>query len=82
MYPEIADSYLDTISDPMDFRTIEDVRLDKYRHIHELQDDLILTFRNVSLAVCIRNLSSASDVLIMSYVFCEHSVLRFQWRIF
>jgi hypothetical protein len=35
----MADSYLDTITDPMDFRTIEDLRLDQYQHIHELQDE-------------------------------------------
>lgn len=31
---------------PMDFRTIEEERLPDYGNISELQDDLILTFRN------------------------------------
>ena len=30
----------------MDFQTIEHKRLGTYEHIAELQDDLILTFRN------------------------------------
>lgn len=30
----------------MDFRTIEEERLQMYRSIRELQQDLVLTFRN------------------------------------
>lgn len=67
-YPEMADSYLDTITDPMDFRTIEDLRLDQYQHIHELQDDLMLTFRNVSLALFLWHLIPAYDKLIMLHL--------------
>jgi Bromodomain len=45
-YPEIADSYLEVVEEPMDFRTIEEERLPAYNSIRDLQDDLILTFRN------------------------------------
>jgi hypothetical protein len=45
-FPEVADSYLEVIDDPMDFRTIEEERLPAYRSIRELQADLILTFEN------------------------------------
>jgi hypothetical protein len=47
MYPDMADEYLASINEPMDFRTIEDLRLSQYQHIQELQDDLVLTFKNV-----------------------------------
>lgn len=53
MYPEWADNYLSIITDPMDFRTIQEIRLSQYQHIHELQDDLILTFKNVSTTVAL-----------------------------
>ena len=43
--PEVAKEYLQKIEEPMDFRTIED-RLPSYEHIAQMQDDLILTFRN------------------------------------
>ena len=43
--PEVAKEYLRKIEEPMDFRTIED-RLSSYEHIAQMQDDLILTFRN------------------------------------
>lgn len=45
-YPEIADSYNRIVAFPMDFRTIDLERLDAYESIAELQDDLILVFRN------------------------------------
>jgi len=45
-YPDIADEYRREVKDPMDFNTIENERLNDYRHISELQKDLILTFRN------------------------------------
>ena len=45
-FPEVADAYLNAISDPMDFRTIEEERLPAYQDMQELQDDLIQTFRN------------------------------------
>jgi Bromodomain len=45
-FPEIADSYLEEIEEPMDFRTIEEERLPAYNSIRELQADLMLTFRN------------------------------------
>ena len=44
-YPEVASEYLQKIDEPMDFRTIRD-RLHSYDHIAQVQDDLILTFRN------------------------------------
>ena len=45
-YPVIAEAYLSVVETPMDFQTIQDERLSKYEHISELQDDIILTFRN------------------------------------
>ena len=45
-FPEVADEYSQAVEDPMDFRTIEEERLSTYGHISELQDDLILVFRN------------------------------------
>ena len=45
-YPDMADSYLARIPNPMDFRTIREERVPHYEEIAELQDDLILTFRN------------------------------------
>lgn len=45
-YPQIADTYLERVEQPMDFRTIEEERLHYYKSIRELQDDLILTFEN------------------------------------
>ncbi len=45
-YPEIADSYKARVTNPMDLRTIEEERLPTYRLIAELQEDLILTFKN------------------------------------
>lgn len=45
-FPEVADSYLSVVSEPMDFRTIEEERLPAYQDMHELQEDLIKVFRN------------------------------------
>jgi Bromodomain len=45
-YPDLGDAYLAHISEPMDFRTIEEERLLYYTSITQLQDDLILVFRN------------------------------------
>ena len=45
-HPEIEDSYLERISQPMDFRSIEEDRLSDYKSINELQDDLVLVFSN------------------------------------
>jgi hypothetical protein len=44
--PEIADSYLETIKEPMDLRTIEEERIPQYESIKELQDDLMLMLQN------------------------------------
>ena len=46
-YPQLADEYSSVIKEPMDFRTIEEIRLSQYENISEMQDDLILTFQNV-----------------------------------
>jgi hypothetical protein len=46
VYPAIANEYLKVVKNPMDFRTIEEDRLPQYHHIAELQEDIILTFRN------------------------------------
>lgn len=45
-YPIIAEEYLSVVKTPMDFQTIEEERLPKYENITELQDDIMLTFRN------------------------------------
>ena len=45
-FPEVADSYLSVVSEPIDFRTIEEERLPAYQDMHELQEDLIKVFRN------------------------------------
>lgn len=47
--PEIKHEYLQRVSRPMDFRTIEEERVNYYNSITELQDDLILTFQNCIL---------------------------------
>ncbi len=44
--PEIADSYLDMIKEPIDLRTIEEERVPQYESIRELQDDLIMMLGN------------------------------------
>lgn len=48
-YPDIADSYMSVIAQPMDFRTIEEEQLPRYRSIQELQQDLTLVFDNCIL---------------------------------
>jgi len=45
-FPHMANEYFRMIKTPMDFRTIEDERMDSYQHIADLQDDLKLTFQN------------------------------------
>lgn len=45
-YPLVAHDYSKVVSNPMDFRTIEEERLQVYRNIAELQQDLILIFDN------------------------------------
>lgn len=45
-YPDIAESYLSLVDHPMDLRTIEEDRMQRYLSIKELQDDLILMFKN------------------------------------
>ena len=45
-YPELAASYLETIENPMDLRTIDEERIHLYESITMLQEDLILMFRN------------------------------------
>lgn len=45
-YPDAADSYLERITHPMDFRTIEEERMLYYQSISELQNDLIQIFAN------------------------------------
>ena len=44
--PDIKDEYHAQIGTPMDFRTIEEERKQYYASIRELQEDLILVFRN------------------------------------
>ena len=44
--PDIDEVYLSMIDTPMDFRTIQEDRIHYYESIRELQDDLILVFRN------------------------------------
>jgi hypothetical protein len=46
VFPAITTEYLRVVKQPMDFRTIENERLHRYDDISELQDDIILTFRN------------------------------------
>jgi hypothetical protein len=45
-FPEVEKDYVAIVESPMDFRTIEEDRLPYYEHIQELQDDLVLVFRN------------------------------------
>jgi Bromodomain len=44
--PDLADDYLDVITRPMDFRTIEEERVPQYTSIVDLQNDLELVFYN------------------------------------
>lgn len=55
-FPEIKQEYLQVVSKPMDFRTIEEERIHSYYSIRELQDDLILIFQN-----CIRFNGASSE---------------------
>jgi len=48
MHPQLKDSYLQVVANPMDFRTIEE-RMGAYTSTTELQQDLMLVFQN-----CIR----------------------------
>ncbi len=45
-HPSLSAAYKKKVKSPMDFQTIESERLPFYTHIADLQDDLILTFRN------------------------------------
>jgi len=45
-YPDMAEEYLKRVSTPMSFSTIEQLQLPNYERVGELQEDLILTFRN------------------------------------
>lgn len=45
-YPDLANAYLTVVDTPMDLRTIEEERLQQYESIKELQEDLILMFKN------------------------------------
>jgi hypothetical protein len=45
-YPEVAAAYNAVIEDAMDLRTIEEDHIHMYESIKELQQDLILIFRN------------------------------------
>lgn len=47
--PQIKDRYMQVVSKPMDFRTIEEERIPTYTSISDLQADLILTFQNCIL---------------------------------
>ena len=49
LLPDLAEAYSRKISSPMDFRTIEEERLVRYRSIREFQKDLLLTFENCKL---------------------------------
>jgi Bromodomain len=45
-YPELLDDYTSLIKEPMDLRTIVEERMHTYTSIQQLQDDLILIYRN------------------------------------
>lgn len=45
-YPDMTDAYTSMIKEPMDIRTIEEERMHTYTDISQLQDDLILMYRN------------------------------------
>jgi hypothetical protein len=45
-YPLDAADYCKYVKDPMDFRTISTKRVPIYKHITELQEDLIKVFQN------------------------------------
>jgi hypothetical protein len=46
LYPEIARDYMKKVKTPLDFATIRNERLQKYRVVSDLQNDLTLVFRN------------------------------------
>lgn len=46
LVPDLEEIYATKIETPMDFRTIEEERINYYESIQELQEDLILVFRN------------------------------------
>lgn len=48
-YPLDAAEYFKHVTDPMDFRTISTKRVPRYKHITELQEDLIKVFHNCIL---------------------------------
>lgn len=73
-FPEITDDYLARVQNPLDFRTIQEERLQLYHSIHELQDDLILVFSN-----CMNyNVPDSDLYLVAQYVLCQphHRCLR------
>jgi len=45
-YPEVTEAYHSVIKEPMDFRTIEQCQLQRYKSIRDLQRDLRLIFNN------------------------------------
>lgn len=45
-YPDMIDDYTEKIDEPMDLSTIEEERMHAYTSITQLQDDLILMYRN------------------------------------
>jgi hypothetical protein len=47
--PDLRKSYTAKIKYPMDFRTIREERIPVYMSIQQLQDDLILVFRNCAI---------------------------------
>mmetsp|Transcript_12611 Transcript_12611/g.34970 ORF Transcript_12611/g.34970 Transcript_12611/m.34970 type:complete len:2290 (+) Transcript_12611:70-6939(+) len=48
-FPDIWPDYSQIVSEPLDFRTIEEERLPTYQAIEELRQDLCLVFRNCIL---------------------------------
>jgi len=45
-YPDLAESYLSIVKEPMDLRTIGEERVHHYQSIRELQDDLVVMLKN------------------------------------
>lgn len=45
-YPDLETAYLKVVETPMDLRTIEEERVHHYESIKQLQEDLILMFKN------------------------------------
>jgi len=46
LHPDISNEYLSIVSEPMDFQTIKSTRINTYRVISDLQQDLIKVFQN------------------------------------